>query len=155
MVPLREGGAAALGAGDADERVQALMLELEQVSTELRFLRSEHQNLMEQHAQVKQIHQAVLEQRAELAQEVAGLQAEVDRLADECKLHEQRYQQAEAEIRELSKALLVAAGAPQRAIAQTAALEAQIEQWKQAYAALEAECERLRAALARQGGAAG
>lgn len=131
----------------ADEHMQALLADLEQVTFELRWVKCEYRALSDQHAQVKLMHQTVLGQRTELSQQVAGLQAEVERLNEECVLQEQRCLQAETEIRELSKALLSAAGAPQRALAHTAALEAQLDYWKQASAELAAECDRLREAL--------
>lgn len=131
----------------ADEHMQALLADLEQVTFELRWVKCEYRALSDQHAQVKLMHQTVLGQRTELSQQVAGLQAEVERLNEECVLQEQRCLQAETEIRELSKALLSAAGAPQRALAHTAALEAQLDYWKQASTELAAECDRLRDAL--------
>ncbi len=149
------GGIGEEGAWAPEEQVQALRAELEQVSFELRWIHCEHRALEEHQAQARLMHQTVLGQRTQLAQQVASLQAEVERLQEACALQEQRCLQAEAEIRELSRALLSAAGVPQRAMAQAAALEAQIEQWKQAYTALDAECERLRAALAGGRGLAG
>ncbi len=149
------GGIGEEGPWAPDEQVQALRVELEQVSFELRWIHCEHRALEEHQAQARLMHQAVLGQRTQLAQQVAGLQAEVERLQEACALQEQRCLQAEAEIRELSRALLSAAGVPQKARADAAALEAQVEQSKQAYAVLEAECQRLRTALAGGSGVAG
>lgn len=126
---------------------QTALGELEQMAFELRRLKREYRALSDQHAQVRRMHQAVLGQRTELEQQVAGLQAEVERLSEECSLHEQRCVQAEAEIRELSNALLSAAGRPLKAQAQIAELEARLEKWKKTCSELAAERDQLQAAL--------
>lgn len=107
------------------QRVEGSAGEAARLEFDLGRAQADYRALVEQHDQLSVLHEQLLAQRAALMQELAGLQAQVDQWMEACSLQAQRRTQAEAETKELSDALLKAAGHAQRLRAQVAALEAQ------------------------------
>ena len=113
--------------------------ELEQLTARLHRLQREYGDLSERHEHALGLQREAQDQRTRLLQQMAGLQAEIDVLRDEHRLQVRRFQQAEAEIRELSETLLRVSGR----LHAVQALEAELDLCKQTCEGLTAERQRL------------
>lgn len=111
----------------------------ERLSMELGRVQRDYLALSIRHEQALVRQRESESRRVKLLQQMAGLQAEVCSLREEHRRQVRRFQQAEAEIRELSDTLLRVA----RRVCAAQALEVELDRWKQTCEALAAERDRL------------